>query len=96
MLSADTPPANVNDMNTNDVFPPAEVNVSVSRGKKQPIKSTIPVPSVTSTAANSSSNTPGSSRKRKMNKQNFSATYKDMGRWKPVDDLLLIQGVLQV
>ncbi|XKL59884.1 hypothetical protein PGB90_000900 [Kerria lacca] len=34
-------------------------------------------------------------RKRKINKHNLTSTYKDLGRWKPVDDLLLVQGILQ-
>lgn len=81
------------------MFPPAEINVSVNRGKKQSSKSALSASTIVGAGTVSGSNSisgPGAGRKRKMNKQNFSATYKDMGRWKPVDDLLLIQGVLQV
>ena len=85
----------MNDRVSTDVFPPADVNVSVSRSKKQSSKST-PVSSTIGAGAANSSNTPSNSRKRKLNKTNLASTFKDMGRWKPMDDLLLIQGVLQV
>lgn len=67
-------------------FPQSDSNAA--RGRRQPTKSSQP------------SSTPGvgggGSRKRKVNKHSSSNTYKDLGRWKPVDDLLLVQAVLQV
>lgn len=49
-----------------------------------------------STSVGSSATGASGNRKRKLTKHNLSSCYKDLGRWKPIDDLLLIQGVLQV
>lgn len=64
-----------------------QVEPNPPRNRRHSGKST----QISSSAAGSSTN-----RKRKMTKHNLSSSYKDLGRWKPIDDLLLIQGVLQV
>lgn len=90
VIDVSTPSAN--DPVPTEVFPLAETPVSATTARNRRYSGKTPSASLTVVTGSSGS---GSSRKRKINKQNFSATYKDMGRWKPVDDLLLIQGVLQ-
>ncbi len=69
-----------------EIFPPTELNPA--RGRRNSGKSA-------QTSTTSFVNT-GGNRKRKIGKLNPLHSYKDLGRWKPVDDLLLVQGVLQV
>ncbi|KAK7580254.1 hypothetical protein V9T40_000883 [Parthenolecanium corni] len=87
--SATNPVVDVGSVSNTDPSLPEtfiQVEPNPPRNRRLSGKST----SVGSAAGGSSGN-----RKRKLTKHNLSSCYKDLGRWKPIDDLLLIQGVLQ-